>query len=958
MPNGYLVTLGDNSLDVNDFIDASQVFFTIASTIGAGGWNWTGVWDGNGSTYSNINDTGTYYEATNGNVYFVPDTWYTTSGTAYVTSAPAYSTSDSIVTGSIGDDLLDSSYTDSDGDEIDAGDGSGPLGHEDTISAGAGDDTVDAGLEDDLVYGGDGNDSLAGGNGDDTIYGDTDPNAPSASPVSITSGNFSNTSNGYTVVAQNIESGTLTAASVGNVTDGGGWFGASGTISDSDSGVQQQIGYDLASAQSETLTVEFDNPIDELTFTTFSLRTVDFGEVGHYALMLNGVLVYETDFSSTVANGSETFTVSGHGDFDEIIFTALEQTDGSDGSDYGISDITFTPSPPPGNNDDSIDGGAGDDEIFGELGDDTILGGAGNDTITGGSGADSILGEANDDQIDGGSGDDTIDGGTGNDTITGGLGVDSIDGGDGDDLIGEGPVDDTAILDWSNTAANGSFTLNGASETLNVTITTTTNVAGQTANVQTSGTPAAEGLWVSQITDPITTTMTFDKPVENVSFEIFDLDENAGSWDDRMTIIATDADGNQVPVVYSDLDGLHTATGNVIDADGSASGGVETFGADDSVTVNIAGPFVQLTMIFDHGEDSNDSGLYGVSDMTMDFTTEVDSEPGNDTMNGGSGDDTIYAGSGDDSISGGTGSDSLFGQDGDDFFNVGEGDTAIGGDGDDYFQLVELGETAGAGNNIFVQGDESGETLGDTLNLGKLGNRNDIVYSNTDDNAGGLSGTLVLEDGTLLTFENIEKIICFTPGTLIDTPFGARAVETLKVGDLVTTLDAGPQPISWVGARTLPCTPATAPIRFETGALEGLTKPLTVSPQHKMLVSHFAGELLFGEDEVFCTAQHMLGDGITRSAQKMVTYIHLMLDEHQIITANGVETESFHAGPEGLKALSEESKASLFESFPALRDDPYAHGATARPCLKAHETKLLMEEIAIAQAWQNERRAA
>lgn len=121
--------------------------------------------------------------------------------------------------------------------------------------------------------------------------------------------------------------------------------------------------------------------------------------------------------------------------------------------------------------------------------------------------------------------------------------------------------------------------------------------------------------------------MTFDKPVENVSFEIFDLDENAGSWDDRMTIIATDANGDQVTVVYSDLDGLHTATDNVIDADGSASGGVETFGADDSVTVNIAGPFVQLTMIFDHGEDSNDSGLYGISDLTMDFTTAVDSEP-------------------------------------------------------------------------------------------------------------------------------------------------------------------------------------------------------------------------------------------------------------------------------------------------------------------------------------------
>jgi hypothetical protein len=59
MPNGYLDTLGDSSLDVNDSIDASQVFFTIGITIGAGAWNWSGIWDGNGGFYANIPDTGT-----------------------------------------------------------------------------------------------------------------------------------------------------------------------------------------------------------------------------------------------------------------------------------------------------------------------------------------------------------------------------------------------------------------------------------------------------------------------------------------------------------------------------------------------------------------------------------------------------------------------------------------------------------------------------------------------------------------------------------------------------------------------------------------------------------------------------------------------------------------------------------------------------------------------------------
>ena len=620
MPNGYLVTLGDASLDVSDTIDATQVFFTIGATIGAGGWNWSGIWAGNGSFYSNINDTGTYYEGTDGNVYFIPNTWFTTSGTAYVTSAPAFSLS-ILVDGTSGADVIDASYTDGDGDQVDAGDGSGPSGHEDTISAGDGNDSVEAGLEDDIVYGGGGSDALEGGSGNDTLYGDTDDVSPG---------------------------------------------GAAGN--------------------------------------------------------------------------------------------------------------------------DSILGGSGDDGIFGEDSANIIRGNGGSDTISGSDGAD---------------------------TIRGGLGNDSIDGNDGNDLIGANLASDSTTLDWGSLDENGSFAFTGASETMNVTITTTTNGAGKTANVQSQGSPAADGLWVSSLTDPVTTTMTFDSLIENANFEIYDIDQNTRSSDDLLTVVALDQDGNQVPVVFSDLDGLHSISGDDLNADGNASTGVETTGADDSVTVDIAGPFVQLIFTFDNGESASNSGLFGVGNMTMDFTVDYDAESGDDTINGGAGNDTIFAGNGDDSISGGIGSDSLDGQAGDDFFNVSEGDTAIGGDGYDYFQLVELGETPGAGASIFIQGDEGEETTGDALNLGTLGDRNDIVYSNTDDAAGGLSGTLTLEDGTLLMFENIEKIICFTPGTMIDTPFGPRAVEMLKAGYLVTTRDTGPQPIAWTGSRTMPCTPATTPIQFE-----------------------------------------------------------------------------------------------------------------------------------------------
>ena len=119
-----------------------------------------------------------------------------------------------------------------------------------------------------------------------------------------------------------------------------------------------------------------------------------------------------------------------------------------------------------------------------------------------------------------------------------------------------------------------------------------------------------------------------------------------------------------------------------------------------------------------------------------------------------------------------------------------------------------------------------------------------------------------------------------------------------------------------------------------------------------MLVSHFACDLLFGQNNVFCTAQHMLNDRIKRVAQKIVTYLHITLDTHQMITANGVETESFLSGPEGLKARYNASKADLFSAFPALKSDPDSHGKAAYTCLKPHENKLFMEKIAIADAWR------
>jgi hypothetical protein len=77
-------------------------------------------------------------------------------------------------------------------------------------------------------------------------------------------------------------------------------------------------------------------------------------------------------------------------------------------------------------------------------------------------------------------------------------------------------------------------------------------------------------------------------------------------------------------------------------------------------------------------------------------------------------------------------------------------------------------------------------------------------------------------DGTSSSSEPYANIVCYAPGTLIATPGGPRAVETLEVGDLVDTVDHGPQTIRWVHSSDHPLDQVevdTKPVLIAAGAL-------------------------------------------------------------------------------------------------------------------------------------------
>lgn len=423
--------------------------------------------------------------------------------------------------------------------------------------------------------------------------------------------------------------------------------------------------------------------------------------------------------------------------------------------------------------------------------------------------------------------------------------------------------------------------------------------------------------------------------VENVSFRLNDIDASSGSWEDIVTVTALDADGNSVDVTIT-ADGNDTVSGNTITA---AQSGDTQDSAQGSALVNIAGPVHSISISYLNGDVATQT--LWVSDVHFDTIPDTGDQSA-DVIDGGAGLDVLYGEGGNDTITGGLEADTLYGGTGDDTMYLAQGDTAWGGAGDDLFIISDTGELSTA--TITIDGEEDAETLGDTLDLNKLVDRNTLNF--TDDGTGTFSGTATLFSGATLNFSNIENIICFTPSTLIDTPNGPKDVDLLEEGDLVLTADDGAQPIRWIGRRSVDAMGELAPVTFAPGSLPGLTRPLSVSPQHRMLIAGPEAELLFGEPEVFVAAKHLLDlPGVSRSPSKVTTYIHVMLDRHQVLSAHGAATESFYAGDEGLESVNPRCRERMYAAFPHLRHNLDAYGDTARPCLKAHEAQLLASAL-------------
>ena len=154
--------------------------------------------------------------------------------------------------------------------------------------------------------------------------------------------------------------------------------------------------------------------------------------------------------------------------------------------------------------------------------------------------------------------------------------------------------------------------------------------------------------------------------------------------------------------------------------------------------------------------------------------------------------------------------------------------------------------------------------------------------------------------------------ICFTQGTLFQTDKGLRRIEELRPGDLLMTLDNGLQPIRWIWARkrdlaSLLHEPALHAVLIRKGALgNGLPlRDLRVSRQHRILVQSKIAWRMFDKLEVLTPAKDLLGlKGVTLEVPTQdITYFHILLEDHQVLLAEGTPAESLYLGAEARHAL-------------------------------------------------------
>jgi hypothetical protein len=255
--------------------------------------------------------------------------------------------------------------------------------------------------------------------------------------------------------------------------------------------------------------------------------------------------------------------------------------------------------------------------------------------------------------------------------------------------------------------------------------------------------------------------------------------------------------------------------------------------------------------------------------------------------------------------------------------------TATGANG----QTIEVGVYDGLGSLLFTETAKiaADGTWNVTFNQTQAQTLTGLDYSIRAEVADAAGNSGAAE-------HDFTSTVCFMPGTMIRTPDGEVAVETLNRGDLVLTADNRAEPVVWIGRQTVSrlfSDPARVwPIRIRAGALgENVpVRDLLISPDHAILVDGMlvqAGALVNGLS-------------ITRegTVPATFTYYHVETGDHSLILAENVPAETFVDNADRLAFDNWDEHQAIYPEGKAIAEMPYPRAQSTRQLPQATRERL------------------
>lgn len=186
---------------------------------------------------------------------------------------------------------------------------------------------------------------------------------------------------------------------------------------------------------------------------------------------------------------------------------------------------------------------------------------------------------------------------------------------------------------------------------------------------------------------------------------------------------------------------------------------------------------------------------------------------------------------------------------------------------------------------------------------------------------------------------------CYASGSLIASPNGAVPIENIIAGDSIIVANGGTCSVRWIWSgqvHLLDVDHDQKPVLIRAGSL-GRDRPsqdLVVSGQHRIVVGGF-GQLEDAFDRPFMVPAKALTvlPGIRFMAgKKSITWHHLMCDEHHVIFANNMASESLLTGSEFIRSLSNLDLSHMSRAT-GQSVAQLVTTTTTLPCLTVGETR-------------------